>query len=184
VSRLGQLALIGGLLCLAPRTGESCQGFGPESTAAAFHANDVAVRGVVDRLTRAASVWQLAYLYLRGGVAALLGTDDPYWDDWHESSRYGLVAEIRVLEDFKGAGNGVLEVNTGFGNGDCGMPFTEGQEYVVFALRLHPEDEEDPYLFTGLYYGNLPVERAESVLAELRSLKGDKSTPPSKEAVQ
>jgi hypothetical protein len=38
-----------------------------------------------------------------------------------------------VIEAFSGVRKGTLEVTTGSGGGDCGYPFREGGEYVVYA---------------------------------------------------
>ena len=43
-----------------------------------------------------------------------------------------------VLEGFTGVRDGSVEVMTGSGGGDCGFPFREGAEYVVYAQRGAP----------------------------------------------
>ena len=40
-----------------------------------------------------------------------------------------------VLEPFSGVQKGTVEIVTGSGGGDCGFPFREGAEYVVYARR-------------------------------------------------
>jgi hypothetical protein len=49
------------------------------------------------------------------------------------TSRYGEVAKFRITETFKGVSGRTVEVHTGYGGGDCGFPFEEGTDYVVFA---------------------------------------------------
>jgi hypothetical protein len=40
---------------------------------------------------------------------------------------------LEVTEAFTGVGKGTVEVTTGSGGGDCGFPFREGAEYLVYA---------------------------------------------------
>jgi carboxypeptidase family protein len=65
---------------------------------------------------------------------------------------------LRVLEAFRGTtapGSDVI-VTTGSGGGDCGFPFAEGQEYLVYATRY----EESGELSTGICSRTRPAAAA------------------------
>ena len=46
---------------------------------------------------------------------------------------------LEVSEPFSGVSGSTIEVTTGSGGGDCGFPFKEGLDYVVYATRPDPD---------------------------------------------
>ena len=46
---------------------------------------------------------------------------------------------LEVSEAFSGVAGSTVEVTTGSGGGDCGFPFKEGLDYVVYATRPDPD---------------------------------------------
>jgi hypothetical protein len=71
-----------------------------------------------------------------------------------------------VLEAFSGVEQGTVEVTTGSGGGDCGFPFREGAEYVVYARRSTPGAP----LTVGICSRTREVSRAASDLEYARAV--------------
>jgi hypothetical protein len=72
---------------------------------------------------------------------------------------------FQILENFIGTSGKTIDVITGTGGGDCGIPFQVGQEYLVYAYR----DPDGP-LGTGICSRTAPAGRAAEDLTYLRSL--------------
>jgi hypothetical protein len=60
-----------------------------------------------------------------------------------ETIRTGLIAHFIVEEAFKGISQAEVEVVTGGGGGDCGYPFQDGQQYLVYAWPNKSGDNDD-----------------------------------------
>lgn len=87
--------------------------------------------------------------------------------EWsHVGERRSALFEVE--EVFKGVSEseGVVEVYTGMGGGDCGYDFETGERYLVFAHR----DPDDGRLRTGICTLTHPVSADEGELFYLRSL--------------
>jgi len=50
-----------------------------------------------------------------------------------EESGSGYDVTLQVQEAWKGVEDNLIKVHTGFGGGDCGFAFREGEEYLVYA---------------------------------------------------
>ena len=68
---------------------------------------------------------------------------------------------FRVLERWKGAPADTVSVRTGMGGGDCGFPFREGSEYLVYARAT------EAGLVTGICGRTAPVDQAHADMAAL-----------------
>lgn len=65
------------------------------------------------------------------------------------------VARIRVDRAWRGNVDGIVEVKTGAGGGDCGYSFRRGTKYVVYAYRTN-----DGSLTTGICSPTKPLDKA------------------------
>jgi hypothetical protein len=81
---------------------------------------------------------------------------------------------FEVVENFNGAATRTIQIETGIGGGDCGFPFQNGREYLVYGSR----NPGTHLLSTGICSRTDAVERASSALTYLRSLA--KGGPPSR----
>lgn len=87
------------------------------------------------------------------GLVRRLGGDPPSRPGW------GYRVAFEVEETFKGRAMSTVEVDTGYGGGDCGYPFEVGRRYVVFAQGA------DEALGTGICSSTAPLERFEGLEA-------------------
>jgi hypothetical protein len=78
----------------------------------------------------------------------------------------GRRVTFTVLEPFRGATGRTLDLRTGSGGGDCGYPFKEGVEYLVFASM----NESTGELATGICSKTKPASDAEEDLAYARAV--------------
>jgi hypothetical protein len=62
------------------------------------------------------------------------------------------VVMVRIHSVWKGALGDTVRVLTGYGGGDCGYPFDEGKDYVVFADRF---DDPGPAAGRGLLQASI-----------------------------
>jgi len=81
---------------------------------------------------------------------------------------------FQIAEHFNGSVAKVAEVITGTGGGDCGYPFKEGRDYLVYASHS-PDDPT--VLSTSICSGTAPVENAAADLSYLRSLANGGGPP-------
>lgn len=81
---------------------------------------------------------------------------------------------LRVVERFVGPSAEEFVLFTGFGSGDCGVPFTNGETYLVFAHR----DDKSGRSMTGICSGTTKVEYAEQSLRALRAWRNDEDLKP------
>jgi len=73
---------------------------------------------------------------------------------------------FQVAENFNGRSSRTIEVATGFGGGDCGFPFKEGHEYLVYGSHSPWSSS----LQAGICSRTAPGESAAEDLEYLRSL--------------
>jgi len=78
----------------------------------------------------------------------------------------GRRVTFTVLEPFRGVTSRTLDVRTGNGGGDCGYPFKEGVEYLVFASINEGTGE----LATGICSKTKPAAQAEEDLVYARAV--------------
>ena len=78
-----------------------------------------------------------------------------------------------VLEAFSGVPKGTVEIVTGSGGGDCGFPFREGAEYVVYARRSDPGAP----LTVSICSRTREVAQAESDLEYFRAIESGAPVP-------
>jgi hypothetical protein len=57
---------------------------------------------------------------------------------------------IEVLENWKGANQSQIIIQTGLGDGDCGIDFEMGKEYLVYANKQSVYDDSGNYFSTGI----------------------------------
>ncbi|MCA1562253.1 MAG: carboxypeptidase regulatory-like domain-containing protein [Acidobacteria bacterium] len=85
-----------------------------------------------------------------------------------KGNRLSRVVQFRLVEPFQGmplqAGTAV-KVHTGAGGGDCGYPFKEGREYLVYARR----DQGTDRLTANICSRTRPADRAAEDLAYARA---------------
>jgi hypothetical protein len=97
---------------------------------------------------------------------------------WLERMLFGSFQQKHVMfevaENFNGLSDKTIEIVTGTGGGDCGFPFQEGHEYLVYASH----STETRSLYAGICSRTAPAERAAADLVYLRSLA--KGGPPSR----
>jgi hypothetical protein len=68
-------------------------------------------------------------------------------------------------EPFRGVEGAQLEVMTGMGGGDCGVAFTQTQQYLVYASSFEGK------LYTGICMRTKPISAAAADLEYMRGLK-------------
>jgi len=78
----------------------------------------------------------------------------------------GRRVTFTVMEPFRGVTGRTLDVRTGNGGGDCGYPFKEGVEYLVFASM----NESTGELATGICSKTKPATQAEEDLTYARAV--------------
>ncbi|WP_212919089.1 hypothetical protein [Ornithinibacillus bavariensis] len=66
-----------------------------------------------------------------------------------------------VLENWKGANQSQIIIQTGLGGGDCGIDFQVGEEYLVYASEQLLSDS-DNYLSTGICDRTIAVQSVEN----------------------
>lgn len=76
------------------------------------------------------------------------------------------LVRFAVVESFRGAPTAQAEVVTGWGGGDCGYGFRNGETYLVYAHR----DEKDGRLYTSICTRTRPLAQAAEDLAYIRGL--------------
>lgn len=81
---------------------------------------------------------------------------------------------IRIDESFGGLAPGAHEVDvmTGSGNGDCGVPFKTGDVYLVDASA-----EEDGVLYAGICSNTRKIDEAGAMLFSLRQRRDRRKLP-------
>ena len=87
--------------------------------------------------------------------------------DWRRdiSRDFRQQVTLHVVENFKGAPVKNLVISTGWGGGDCGVPFDSAQTYLVFARHIKERNE----LVTGICDGTAEAKRSQPQLAQLRA---------------
>jgi hypothetical protein len=111
--------------CLPPGTAQQEL----ERSARVFHGRVVSI----DRRTERDGNW---FTHAVAWIRARFGAVDPGADP---GAPYRRVT-FSVMQTFKGPPARRLKVSTGIGGGDCGYPFEQGQDYVVYASG----SEDDP----------------------------------------
>jgi hypothetical protein len=86
--------------------------------------------------------------------------------DVSDEQRLHRLVRFRVDEAFKGVDGAEVEVHTGLGGGDCGYPFTEGTQYLVYASR----NEKDGRLAVSICSRTAPLAEASDDIAYIRGL--------------
>jgi hypothetical protein len=81
---------------------------------------------------------------------------------------------LRLGEHFLGPSAEEFELFTGFGSGDCGVPFTDGETYLVFAGR----DDKTGRWTTSICAETTKIEWAEQSLRALRAWKRGEELKP------
>jgi hypothetical protein len=74
------------------------------------------------------------------------------------------VVTVRILRGYRGAPRETLTVLTGMGNGDCGVEFETGQQYLIFANLLTGGE-----IFTNICTGTQLLSRSGPAVRLLRS---------------
>jgi len=82
---------------------------------------------------------------------------------------------LRVSEDFRGADGENFELQTGFGYGDCGVPFEVGETFLVYANRV---EEGSNRWKTSVCSGTRRINADEQDLRTLRELKAGQQFVP------
>jgi hypothetical protein len=109
-----------------------------------------------------------AWLALRSLVGA--SPDDPTVD-------YGLEVTFEVMEAWKGTKTKSATAVTGWGGGDCGVDYREGEEFVVFAFAGKKEGASE--LSTGI----CSTKRVSNAAGELSFLRALPGLPTNRDAV-
>jgi hypothetical protein len=102
--------------------------------------------------------FRCAWATFHRGIARLLGQPPGETID----CRVRVLFE--VTEVWKGAQLGSATIYTGRGGGDCGLPFTVGEDYLVYG---HTDYCFDNCYYTGLCTGTVPISHASEALAHL-----------------
>ncbi len=55
-----------------------------------------------------------------------------------------------VDQHWKGVSSATIKIRTGLGGGDCGILFSLGRTYTVYARKIDAYDLVDEHLYTGL----------------------------------
>lgn len=85
---------------------------------------------------------------------------------------YGRKVEVEVVESFSGDVKGVVFIKTGFGGGDCGVPFQVGEEYLIRA-----GEPRNGLYSVGICGKTAHVRYHQDTLASLRAWKQGKPRP-------
>ncbi len=93
---------------------------------------------------------------------------DPVMCEWDRSYKSGMVAEVRVIEVFKGVVGSTTKVYTPASSGGCAYPFSAGRRYVIYASEpsWHPEVE----LFTHACSMTRDLSEAQEAVSQLKDL--------------
>ncbi|MCX6620996.1 MAG: carboxypeptidase-like regulatory domain-containing protein [Acidobacteria bacterium] len=83
--------------------------------------------------------------------------------------------KLRVSESFTAAAADSIELFTGMGGGDCGIPFEQGGSYLVFAFR---EEEKAGRWMSTTCSGTSQLLDAEEDVRTLRARKARMTIPP------
>lgn len=95
---------------------------------------------------------------------------------------YGYEVRFDVERIWKGAAERTVTLSTGFGSGDCGYPFREGEKYFVYANYGYGYTYGDTSLATNICQRTRLLSDAASDLAALG--EGGLPTPqPAKMAI-
>jgi hypothetical protein len=91
----------------------------------------------------------------------------PYF--WIRAGRYvGYRVHFRVHHSWKGVEQRTVLVDTGYGMGDCGYPFTVSHDYLVYAY--HPYTVPDNYWVTSICSRSAELSAADKDLRYLSTL--------------
>lgn len=91
----------------------------------------------------------------------------PYF--WVRAGKYvGYRIHFRVNHSWKGVEKTTTTVDTGYGMGDCGYPFTVGDDYLVYAS--YPYGIPENYWVTSICSRNAEISAATEDLRYLSSL--------------
>lgn len=126
---------------------------------------DAVFLGEVTDVRRAEPAWVTELRFLKARVLRSVGIDDTSLTYWYNGPRYGMVAKLVVLRDWKGSPGKTVEIRTGYGGGDCGFPFDVTKAYVVYAYYA------GGYYFTGICGRTTLASSAKEEIAELDALE-------------
>ena len=153
----------------APALACSCAGRAPVPRA--LTVADAVFVGEVTRVARADSIWGRGWVIARALWAEFWGKDDLYVDKYYRSARYGRVAQVRILENFKGMDALRAVIQTGDGDGDCGYELAKGTQHLFYVYR--EADALEPgssFLSVTVCSRTAPVEAAGADVGELRDI--------------
>jgi hypothetical protein len=142
----------------------ACSCAGPASPEEQFASADVVFRGTVTAKVDRLSLFRKAWITLQ----ALVGHDPDFDMDTYMNSQ-GFKVKFSVREMWRGPGERTLQLYTGRGGGDCGVPFQVGTEYLVYAWC-----DGDGDCFT-IICGR--TRRIENAAADLRYLASRRALP-------
>ena len=160
MSRLYKVVALTALLSLAPYTASACTCISASTREAASRSDQVFLGEVISIHKYKSSDFAM---WVKDRVAQL---GDLFGKDWRRNYGRDFRQEVtlRVVENFKGKAAKELVITTGWGGGDCGVPFDKNATYLVFARRLGDRSE----LVTSDCDGTGEVKRRQAELAELR----------------
>ncbi|MGQ4661473.1 hypothetical protein [Lysobacter sp. F6437] len=162
MTRSSKLMVLTAVLALAPYAAHACSCPPPPPAKEAAKRSDRVFLGKVTSVqTHQPSDF---VLWIEGRIAEL---GEVLGRDWRRDYRYVFRREVtlEVMENFKGGAVNELMITTGLGGGDCGVFFTTGQAYLVFAKHLNDRN----MLVTGICDGTDEARRLQPQLAQLRS---------------
>jgi hypothetical protein len=159
--RLRNLMALFSLLSMAPLPAFACSCISLPSAVQDAKQSDRVFLGRVTAIRRYESSDFVMWVKDR-----LVELGDALGTDWHRDYGQDFRQEVtlQVIETFKGDSAKELVITTGFGGGDCGVPFDKNDTYLVFARHLKDPDE----LVTGICDG---TDKATNRRAELRALR-------------
>ena len=87
---------------------------------------------------------------------------------------FGVRVTFEITTVWKGVKERTVDINTGFGGGDCGYPVKVGDKYLVYAFGSRSDDGKLGPLATTICSRTCPVDRAK---ADIKAL-GPTKMPP------
>ncbi|MGQ0602736.1 MAG: hypothetical protein ACT4QE_13710 [Anaerolineales bacterium] len=117
------IAVLLGLIAPPPRTAWACSCAMPGTPAQEFAQREAVFVGEVTGVRGAVSP----------SVAPWLFQISRYFQGYQPP--YGRVVSWRVIDSWKGVNTTTVDVQTGYGDADCGYGFQMGQTYLLYAYR-------------------------------------------------
>lgn len=102
-----------------------------------------------------------------------LGYSTNFIHRWKYGLFWGYSVFINVTESWKGVSQSVVQVDTGYGHGDCGYEFDINQQYIIYANYANNNFRDlnaGNYLITGICNRNAELLNATEDLEYLNKI--------------